>query len=42
MDIFGNDGLRFYLDGNNIEITLITCNKSNNTKRVVVKAKVTE
>lgn len=29
-------------ESNNIEITLITCNKSNNTKRVVVKAKVTE
>ena len=23
MDIFGNDGLRFYLDGNNIEITYL-------------------
>ena len=29
-------------ESNNIEITLITCNKNNNTKRVVVKAKVTE
>ena len=29
-------------DSNNIEITLITCNNSNNTKRIVIKAKVTE
>lgn len=27
---------------NNIEITLITCNKNNNNKRIVVKAKVKE
>lgn len=27
---------------NNIEITLITCNKNNNSKRVVIKAKVKE
>ena len=27
---------------NNIEITLITCNKNNSNKRVIVKAKVKE
>lgn len=27
---------------NNIEITLVTCNKNNNNKRVVIKAKVKE
>ena len=27
---------------NNIEITLITCNKNNNNKRTVIKAKVKE
>lgn len=25
---------------NNIEVTLITCNKNNNNKRIVIKAKV--
>lgn len=27
-------------DTNNVEITLITCNESNNSERIVVKAKV--
>ena len=27
---------------NDIEITLITCNKNNNNKRIVIKAKVKE
>lgn len=34
------DDLNCTQDTNNIEVTLITCNKNNNKKRVVVKAKV--
>ena len=34
------DDLNCTQETNNIEVTLITCNKNNNKKRVVVKAKV--
>lgn len=34
------DDLNCIQETNNIEVTLITCNKNNNKKRVVVKAKV--
>lgn len=34
--------LRCIQETTNTEITLITCNKSNNNKRVVIKAKVKE
>ena len=27
---------------NNVEITLVTCNKNNNKKRVIIKAKMKE
>ena len=36
------DDLGCTKDTNNIELTLITCNNSNNKKRTVVKAKVKE
>ena len=34
------DNLNCIQETNNIEVTLITCNKNNNKKRVVIKAKV--
>ena len=34
------DDLNCTQETNDIEVTLITCNKNNNKKRVVVKAKV--
>ena len=34
------DNLNCTQETNNIEVTLITCNKNNNKKRVVVKAKM--
>lgn len=36
------DDLTCMEETNNTEITLITCNKNNNNKRVVIKAKVKE
>lgn len=36
------DDLSCATDSNNIEVTLITCNKNNNNKRVVIKAKMKE
>lgn len=34
------DDLNCTQETNDIEVTLITCNKNNNKKRVVIKAKV--
>lgn len=36
------DDLSCANESNNIEVTLITCNKNNNNKRVVIKAKMKE
>lgn len=40
--ITNEDDMACITSTNNIEITLVTCNKNNNKKRVIIKAKMKE